>query len=640
MIYPDHSPGFTYRHLDDSSDDFSYSPSATPFEADLTLPKHMSAGALHFQGNLFGAQPTSAYSYDELPMPPASQSDLSAYGWQAYNDATLAAAWGNQAHTQSLFAPHHRALSSSSAASHASDSPYSQPASLPYQGAYDNGHYYEPSYTNYQTSASFLKHNLPTPSHTPTQDGFDLTRRATSGPRKESGSAAQSAMRQAMNRQFSANPEDLPATPRTSVGDDVDEQMMSTSNGKNPILALNDLPVQHDSLLGAPAVSRQFPKLERPMPNYYSHEDMYPPVTATSAPTMQPHPGQNQMLSPYRNMVSERLQAANQARRTSDGIAHNASPFRQGSPFAASANDGHVATAAGARAQQKAEADAMAYHQHHAARDNGTPPTISPKDAVLDYHEPEDQPTTSLFPESSQENYSNVDIANNYHFNNNRRAPRQNFPPPSSSFSFVPPSIPASATPQGQSGNDLRFNFQQFGSSSHGSMQDQTPDFPAHLISMETSASEPEAPDTDMERPRQTTADSGTYTCTYHGCTQRFESPAKLQKHKREGHRSAAATSQIATPSDPAQDRNSQAGPHKCERINPSTGKPCNTIFSRPYDLTRHEDTIHNNNKKKVRCQYCTEEKTFSRSDALSRHLRVVHPEVDFPGKHRRRHID
>lgn len=76
----------------------------------------------------------------------------------------------------------------------------------------------------------------------------------------------------------------------------------------------------------------------------------------------------------------------------------------------------------------------------------------------------------------------------------------------------------------------------------------------------------------------------------------------------------------------------------QCERINPSTGKPCNTIFSRPYDLTRHEDTIHNARKQKVHCPLCTEEKTFSRSDALTRHLRVVHPEhVDNMSRSRRR---
>ncbi|KAL8801398.1 MAG: hypothetical protein Q9200_006958 [Gallowayella weberi] len=75
-------------------------------------------------------------------------------------------------------------------------------------------------------------------------------------------------------------------------------------------------------------------------------------------------------------------------------------------------------------------------------------------------------------------------------------------------------------------------------------------------------------------------------------------------------------------------------GPHKCERINPSTGRPCVAVFSRSYDLTRHEDTIHNLSKtRKVRCHVCTEEKTFARSDALTRHMRVVHPDVDFAAK-------
>jgi len=145
------------------------------------------------------------------------------------------------------------------------------------------------------------------------------------------------------------------------------------------------------------------------------------------------------------------------------------------------------------------------------------------------------------------------------------------------------------------------------------------------------------------QRPLDTRADGGTYTCTYHGCTLRFDTPALLQKHKREGHRhphglgsggrrpeAGGMTSSLV---------NTQAGPHKCDRINPSTGKPCNTVFSRPYDLTRHEDTIHNARKQKVRCDLCTDEKTFSRADALTRHYRVCHPDVEFPGKQRRRGV-
>ena len=187
-------------------------------------------------------------------------------------------------------------------------------------------------------------------------------------------------------------------------------------------------------------------------------------------------------------------------------------------------------------------------------------------------------------------------------------------------------------------------------------------------ISDNPPASSQESAVSPIQRPARTTADSGTYTCTYSGCTQRFESPAKLQKHKRESHQPTHGSENDNTSTSPRSSisrsfsdeadadadndidmdsegltsssllaRNSQAGPHKCARVNPSTGKPCNTIFSRPYDLTRHEDTIHNRGKQKVRCQYCREEKSFSRNDALTRHMRVVHPEIDFQGKRGRR---
>lgn len=119
---------------------------------------------------------------------------------------------------------------------------------------------------------------------------------------------------------------------------------------------------------------------------------------------------------------------------------------------------------------------------------------------------------------------------------------------------------------------------------------------------------------------------SGTYTCTYYGCTLRFETLAKLQKHKREHQQDSPTMLTLGL-------RNSQAGPHKCERSKPSTGKPCQSFFSRPYDLTRHEDTIHNAQRKRVRCYLCTEERTYSRNDALTRHIRVVHSDVEWPGK-------
>lgn len=216
-------------------------------------------------------------------------------------------------------------------------------------------------------------------------------------------------------------------------------------------------------------------------------------------------------------------------------------------------------------------------------------------------------------------------------------------------------------------------NMLQRQSSSLRSTTDQAPEFPAHLTSMESSKSEnapsehmtrpdftssaestqrsPSSP--GLQRPLDTSAASGSYSCTSPDCAARFENAAKLQKHRREAHRNSpprpitvppstssmtptSATTPSASSSGSA-NRNQQAGPHKCERVNPSTGKPCMTIFSRSYDLTRHEDTIHSNRKAKVRCHLCTEEKTFSRNDALTRHMRVVHPDVDFPGKTKRR---
>jgi hypothetical protein len=113
-------------------------------------------------------------------------------------------------------------------------------------------------------------------------------------------------------------------------------------------------------------------------------------------------------------------------------------------------------------------------------------------------------------------------------------------------------------------------------------------------------------------------SDSGTYTCTYHGCTLWFETPAKLQKHKREVHQQTIR-GQMAGHDHYTElaIANLQAGPHKCKQINPLTGKPCNSIFSWPYDLTRYEDTIYNPRKHKVRCRLYTE-KTFIRNDALT----------------------
>lgn len=311
------------------------------------------------------------------------------------------------------------------------------------------------------------------------------------------------------------------------------------------------------------------------------------------------------------NMMADRLQAAQQDHLRTNSPTSNPrdkSPFRQNSPYGMPAPT--------QRPQPTLQKQRT---------------SISPKELMLDEHDIDDHAAPLFAPDQSQSMF----------------APRRT---PSNLSSFYT----ASNEPTMQIPQQYPFVSQPSRQPTQAVMADVNPEFPAHMISMESTAdegSEPSGSQQSMQKPRlqpqmqaaapqqqiqqrpvDTSSDSGTYSCTYHGCHLRFDTPAKLQKHKREGHRqvSPSASPNLAL-------RNSQAGPHRCDRINPSTGKPCNSIFSRPYDLTRHEDTIHNARKQKVRCHLCTEEKTFSRNDALTRHMRVVHPDVDWVGKQRRK---
>ena len=372
-----------------------------------------------------------------------------------------------------------------------------------------------------------------------------------------------------------------------------------------------------------------------------------------------------------------------------------------------------ISSAAQIREQQKMQEDARAYAQHHprpgAHQDFGAAPnTISPKEALLDYNEAAEDAKISSLPRIKREaefssahsvhnqfvranntttngienNNTRVGKSHNEYAStssNSRRTPNLSSSQQSTSsnnYTFMPPNNPGpGGTPQPS--YPFISQSRRQGSSMRSEQSDQqVPEFPSTLTSMESTKSE-SGPESNirppafasqetassqrseaaspLHRPTDTSANSGSYTCVATNCNARFDTSAKLQKHRRENHRTSpahhasspttATTSSSNTPH-PHQNaqaaannvsRNNAPGPHKCERVNPSTGKPCNTIFSRSYDLTRHEDTIHNNRKQKVRCHLCTEEKTFSRNDALTRHMRVVHPDVDFPGRNRRR---
>ncbi|KAF2184440.1 hypothetical protein K469DRAFT_727340 [Zopfia rhizophila CBS 207.26] len=549
---------------------------------------------------------------------------------------------------------------------------------------------FESSYGADEASRAFSNH-LPTPTHTPIQDSFMSSNlnNFTSNPTAiDSTMAAHFSMKHALMDQqvpeedvpgfghsarhsVSSYGLDSPATPHTAHGEDFEDRFKMPPSGEilsNKVDSWFDEYLAYDD---EPDLRHTVPKFERTYTDAALDTFYDPSNTAQSMQQAKPAPNAS-LLSPYRNshpndIVQRTLQAAQNARSQSpsSSVSRGVSPFRQNSPFHGASNKFssprvRVGTAARAREQQKAEADAYAL-KHLPQNEEAQPKTISPKDALLDYREADEESKVPLFPDGGASEYehqynggdqyrnatqSSFDTtsAQSYRrdswatpqFSSNYTTTSSGPSPSSSSFTFAPPSI---------SGNmhGLPYTQQQYRPAPNNmpSASEQTPEFPAHLTSMESSASEagPETSSQEqIQKPTASNADTGTYTCTYHGCTLRFETPQKLQKHKREGHRNVN-TANIGSSMTSAAllDRNSQAGPHKCERINPTTGKPCNTIFSRPYDLTRHEDTIHNARKQKVRCALCVEEKTFSRNDALTRHMRVVHPEIDFPGKHRRR---
>jgi hypothetical protein len=522
-----------------------------------------------------------------------------------------------------------------------------------------------------------FSNHLPTPTQTPTQDSFmngnNFNNYTPTSATMDQTMAAHMSMKQALMEQgedvpgfahsarqsVSSYGPDSPATPHTAHGDDMDFKV--PTNG--------ELLCKVDSWLFDQFCTYEDPDIrQHPVPKFertftdIAADNFYDPSAVASQSIPQTKPAQSSLLSPYRSNANENvqraLQAAQYARSQSptSSASRGDSPFRKGSPYRqtnSNYNSPLVGTAAAAREQSRKTDAAYAMKSQMQSSQESEPKTISPKDALLDYREADEDSKVSLFPDSGASEYdgqynggdqyrnatqSSFDTTSSQSYRGDSWATPQfssNFPvsaapalQSSSSFAFATPSIqgnlhstPLSSTSQYRSAPN---NMQ--------TAVDSTPEFPAHLTSMDSSASEAEPPmgsqssDRYMHKPAESTAGSGTYSCTYHGCSQRFETPQKLQKHKREGHRNAnVATAATAMTSAAILERNSQAGPHKCERTNPTTGKPCNTVFSRPYDLTRHEDTIHNVRKQKVRCALCVEEKTFSRNDALTRHMVRTH---------------
>jgi len=316
------------------------------------------------------------------------------------------------------------------------------------------------------------------------------------------------------------------------------------------------------------------------------------------------------------------------------------SPFRHNSPFHPTNNTspyrgvpytnaplGHTL-----EQNQLAMALALGEQMRKEAEQTVAPKTISPRDSLLEYHEPEGQQNQmTLFPplQGTRITNSQGDTISNSSLHGGSSQDGSEI----DDFQSMATSRRASMA---NSSTSSHLDVQRYGGYMQQASYDSMATNPYYYSDSSALASMPandhsapyikeELDYSPIQRPLDTSANTGTYTCTYSGCGQRFTTSTKLQKHRREAHRKSIPSGNSVSSAAAIASRNAQPGPHRCMRVNPSTGKPCNTVFSRPYDLTRHEDTIHNSAKEKVRCEICNDEKTFSRADALVRHRRVKH---------------
>ncbi|KAE8348022.1 hypothetical protein BDV28DRAFT_144502 [Aspergillus coremiiformis] len=641
------------------------SPTSSPASPVSYLPATTTVAAEYpstvFGGNSFDAPSmTPASSYDpsfnirHTATPPSSQPYYSQYPQQYLFDNSPMLAQQPVANNHSwesnlqLLGPariQHKAspsVSSSRSAPAGSCYQRSKPLPAPVQTPIQNSFLTAPYQQNYDTSV-----------HDGNQAEAEMVRRAVMEQQQKQQQKPQNHHQHqpsdySMAPSVSTVSHNSPVTPHTNF-EELDDASRAMVNGEKRYPDIDrwmDEYLHVDALIDYGSHNGNnlpigIPKINRTMSDIYQDE-LYNPSLIPTPQVSKPSSNQQNLLNPFRNVFADRLQAANQghmsARSQSPvvGMNRDRSPFRQNSPLAAEYNS---------VLQQPQMATSVPMSQNVSqAQGEGEPKTMSPKDALLDFNEGDDA-GIPLFPT----NQPDFNLSNELGL---RRESSSSFPQ-SQNFSSVE-SFPAQYAPP--SGLPQQYPFAQEQQDRQPQPQNnllhQTPEFPASLPHFESTSSDvgvnngagsPRVQPTmamrpvkeEITRPQRTTADGGTYTCTYHGCTLRFETPMKLQKHKREAHRQTTPGGHLVGRDTSA--RNSQAGPHKCERINPSTGKPCNSVFSRPYDLTRHEDTIHNARKQKVRCHLCTEEKTFSRNDALTRHMRVVHPEVDWPGKQKRK---
>ena len=516
---------------------------------------------------------------------------------------------GNLTPTSTTRARHHRESSLSSLGSAGPASPYTANTSNPQVA----GDLYHDFHDYHQQSSKPL-----TPAHTPSQEQFlaphysnfynsqhiPFSAMSHDGPPNKMGNAE--LMPAPEYNGHSARPSssvashDSPSvsTPPSYEG----EERQRPGETSNVDFWLNEYLLLRDNT----AFRNTMPKLDRTMTDIYADDLYNPSFQITSAPSISTA-SIPATVSPVNDVFAQRLQAANSRHLSATNTqlpltipSRERSPFRQGSPLAPSGNtfaqqspNFKFGTATHMREQQKAENDARVLRQQleRTSPEQNTPKTISPKDVDLVYHENEEDASMPLFPQQQQQQQQQRspiqyrqhaslardtidadDTASQQSYGSMATTRRQSSSaysttsqatPQQSTFNFVPPSVPGSVRQVTQ-----QYPFVPQSRRQPSNLSNVTEDFPASLTSMESSSSEYAAEVSDSKRPAGTSADTGTYTCTYHGCTLRFETPAKLQRHKREGHRNSASVIAGADESGmtSAALRNTQNGPHKVSK--------------------------------------------------------------------------
>ncbi|KAI6957341.1 hypothetical protein KC321_g14641, partial [Hortaea werneckii] len=311
---------------------------------------------------------------------------------------------------------HQRTPSASTVASNGPASPYAQNWAYPQIASTDFAPHSLADFADQANYGNFGKQRLAPPAQFPIDTAY-LSAGYVPSAAAHTGGGAHQAMKgfaidyhngedfgPELAYSMSSNRHESPTTPQSGSGDSVSQ------NGQYSM-------PQNDYRPSNPNV-----QLFRTESQAYQDE-LYNPPTTTYNSTPATTKTSSNLLSPHRNLVSERLNTANIARSQSptSAVSRERSPFRDGSPLAPAgawrSPAGQVGTAAGMRQQQKEQADQAELAQHRPQLKREPTKTISPKDALLDYNEQEQQ--VPLFSDSIPPGYKQHTGATTEQWQNN-----------------------------------------------------------------------------------------------------------------------------------------------------------------------------------------------------------------------------